>query len=208
MPKTNNLNINISLTNTKLGDKIPSLNLPTSICRANAPCKKGCYAKKGNWLFKNVVKCLNNNLEIFKQNPDGFFDDIIQWLNDEDTIYKFFRWFSSGDIVNYEFFVGMVRTAKKSPNTRFLCFTKKYEIVNDYIMFNGGLPKNLKVVFSNWGDFKPLNPYNLPTTHVRFKNPLLNVNIPEFAIPCKGSCKTCKACWSLEEGQSVYFDIH
>lgn len=208
MPKTNNLNINISLTNSKLGDKIPSLNLPTSICRADAPCKKGCYANKGNWQFSNVQKCLNNNLELFKQHKEKFFDDIIQWLNDEDTIYKFFRWFSSGDIVNYEFFNGMVRTAKESPNTKFLCFTKKFEIVNDYIMFNGDLPKNLKVVFSNWGDFKPLNPYNLPTTHVKFKNPLLNGNIPEFAIPCKGSCKTCKACWSLEKGQSVYFDIH
>ena len=208
MAKTNNLNINISLTNSKLGDKIPSLNLPTSICRADAPCKKGCYANKGNWTFTNVQKCLNNNLELFKQHKEKFFDDIIQWLNDEDTIYKFFRWFSSGDIVNFEFFKGMVRTAKESPNTKFLCFTKKYEIVNDYILFNGDLPKNLKVVFSNWGDFKPLNPYNLPETHVKFKNPLLNDNIPEFAIPCKGSCKTCKACWSLEKGQSVYFDIH
>lgn len=208
MPKTKNLNINISLTNSKLGDKIPSLNLPTTICRADAPCKKGCYAKKGNWLFKNVVKCLDNNLEMFRQNPSGFFDDIIQWLNDDDIMFRFFRWFSSGDIVNYDFFKGIVRTAKECPQTNFLCFTKKFEIVNDYIMFNGDLPSNLNVVYSNWGDFKPSNPYNLPQTFVKFKNPLLNVNIPEYAIPCKGSCKSCKACWSLKKGQSVYFDIH
>ena len=54
--------IKISITNAKLGDKIPSLNLPTTICRADAPCKKGCYAKKGNWLFPNVQNSLNNNL--------------------------------------------------------------------------------------------------------------------------------------------------
>lgn len=208
MAKTQNLNIHISLTNAKLGDKIPSLNLPTTICRSNAPCKSGCYANKGTWKYPKTEACLNNNLEMLKQHKDAFFDDIIQWLNDEDTIFKFFRWFSSGDIVNYNFFLGMVKVARECPQTKFLCFTKKFEIVNDYILFNGDLPSNLRIVFSNWGEFKPQNPNNLPTTHVKFKDPLKNVNIPEFAIPCKGSCKTCKACWSLEKGQSVYFDFH
>lgn len=208
MAKTQKLNIHISLTNAKLGDKIPSLNLPTTICRSDAPCKKGCYAKKGNYARPNVEKCLNNNLNLYLKNKDLFFNDIIEWLNSDDILYRFFRWFSSGDIVDYNFFLGIVKVARETPHTKFLCFTKKFEIVNDYILFNGDLPNNLRIVFSNWGEFKPQNPHNLPQTFVKFKDPLKNGNIPEFAIPCKGSCKSCKACWSLEKGQSVYFDYH
>lgn len=198
----------ISLTNSKLGGKIPSLNLPTTICRDDAPCKKECYANKGNWLFPNVQKGLQNNLKEFLQDKEKFFNDIINYLNNDDITYKFFRWFSSGDIVNYDFLMGMVRVAIASPQTKFLCFTKKFNLVNTFLDFNE-LPKNLKIVFSGWGKgFNVENPHNLPTTWVNFKDKSKNADIPEFAIPCKGSCSTCKACWSLEKGQSVYFDQH
>lgn len=198
----------ISLTNSKLGDKIPSLNLPTTICRSDAPCKKQCYANKGTWLYKNVQQSLQNNLNEFLEDKEKFFNDIIHWINNEDVTYKFFRWFSSGDIVNYDFLMGMIRVAIESPNTKFLCFTKKFNLVNTFLDFND-LPKNLKIVFSGWDkNFNVENPHNLPTTWVNFKDQSKNADIPEFAIPCKGLCKTCKACWSLEKGQSVYFDQH
>ena len=200
--------VKISITNSKLGDKIPSLNLPTSVCRSDAPCKKGCYAKKGNWLFANVVKSLENNLQEFNNNKEQFFDDIIDFINNGDIIYKFFRWFSSGDIVNKDFFNGMVKVANQCKDTKFLCFTKKFSIVNDYLKENE-LPNNLRIVFSGWDkDFTIDNPYNLPTTYVFFKDQSKNANIPEFAIPCTGSCKNCKACWNLQKGQSVFFNQH
>lgn len=198
----------ISLTNSKLGDKIPSLNLPTTVCRANAPCKKGCYAMKGNWLFKNVVTSLQSNLDHFLRDPEGFFDEIIDYINNDDITYKFFRWFSSGDIVNETFLKGMVRVAKKCKQTKFLCFTKKYELINEYLNV-AELPKNLKIVLSAWDkDFKVENLHNLPMTYINFKDQTRNADIPEFAIPCVGTCSKCKACWSLKKGQSVYFNQH
>lgn len=198
----------ISLTNSKLGDKIPSLNLPTTVCRANAPCKKGCYAMKGNWLFKNVVTSLQSNLDHFLADSKGFFDEIIDFINNGDVVYKFFRWFSSGDIVNETFLNGMIRVAKKCKQTKFLCFTKKYELINEYLNV-AELPKNLKIVLSAWDkDFKVENPHNLPMTYINFKDQTKNADIPEFAIPCVGTCSKCKACWSLKKGQSVYFNQH
>lgn len=198
----------ISLTNSKLGDKIPSLNLPTTVCRANAPCKKGCYAMKGNWLFKNVVTSLQSNLDHFLADSEGFFDEIINYINNDDVVYKFFRWFSSGDIVNQTFLDGMVRVANKCKQTKFLCFTKKYELINEYLNV-AELPKNLKIVLSAWDkDFKVENPHNLPMTYINFKDQTRNAEIPEFAIPCVGTCSKCKACWSLKKGQSVYFNQH
>lgn len=203
------MNIKISKTNSKLGGFIPSINLPAGLtCRADAPCQKGCYAKKGNFTYKNVAKSLMNNLEAFKESPQAYFDEIINQLSNEDITYKFFRWHSSGDIINYEYLKGVIRVAEACPQTKFLCFTKKFDLVNMVLEFRK-LPENLRVVFSAWDkDFKVPNPHNLPVTYVRFKDESKNANIPEYAIPCVGKCYECKACWSLEKGQSVVFNQH
>lgn len=199
----------ISLTNSKLGDKIPSLNLPAgATCRSDAPCRSGCYALKGTWSYPNVKSSLKANLDEFMSDSKKFFDDIIEYLNNDDVTYKFFRWFSSGDIVNMEFFYGMLRVAKECPQTKFLCFTKKFYIVNMWLALGNELPSNLKIVFSGWDEsFKVDNPFNLPVTYVYF-NGQSNKHIPEYAIPCVGSCSKCKSCWSLQKGQSVYFNKH
>lgn len=200
----------ISITNSKLGGKIPSINLPPLItCIKDAPCSKLCYARKGNWNYENVKKSHRNNLEHFNKDAKDFFDNIISYLNDDDVVFKFFRWHSSGDIVNLSYLIGMVRVAKECPQTKFLAFTKKFDLVNSYLSIYGELPKNLKIVYSAWNrDFKVENPYNLPVTYVSFKNEKENPQIPEFSIPCVGKCYECKACWSLERGQSVVFKQH
>lgn len=201
--------VKISLTNAKLGGKIPSVNLPAGLtCRADAPCQKGCYAKKGNFTYKKVKQSLENNLNTYLNNPKQYFNEIVNFLTDNDVTYKFFRWHSAGDIVNYDYLLGMVEVAKRCKKTKFLCFTKKFFFVNHYLKSNE-LPKNLKIVFSAWDKtFEVLNPYNMPVTYVNFKDESKNADIPEFAIPCIGDCKTCKACWSLKPGQSVYFNQH
>jgi hypothetical protein len=201
--------VKISLTNAKLGGKIPSVNLPAGLtCRADAPCQKGCYAKKGNFTYKKVKQSLENNLNTYLNNPKQYFNEIVNFLTDNDVTYKFFRWHSAGDIVNYDYLLGMIDVAKRCKKTKFLCFTKKFFFVNHYLKSNE-LPKNLKIVFSAWDKtFEVLNPYNMPVTYVNFKDASKNADIPEFAIPCIGDCKTCKACWSLKPGQSVYFNQH
>ena len=204
------MKINISKTNSKLGGFIPSINLPAGLtCRADAPCQKGCYAKKGNFTYKNVKQSLLNNLEVFNNSPEDYFNQIINELNNGDITYKFFRWHSSGDIVNLEYLKGVIRVAEACPQTKFLCFTKKFMLVNMYLEFNPNIPENLHIVFSAWDkDFKVNNPHNLPVTYVNFKDSSKNPEIPEYAIPCVGKCYECKACWSLTKGQSVVFNQH
>ena len=156
----------------------------------------------------NVKKAYLDNLELFNANPTQYFDTIIEWLNG-DILYKFMRWHSAGDIVNLTYLQGMVRVANELPSTKFLCFTKKFFLINSYIKQGNKIPENLKIVFSGWDkSFDVINPYNFPVTYVDFKNKERNADIPEFAIPCVGSCKNCKACWSLQKGQSVYFHEH
>lgn len=196
---------NVSNTNTKLGGQIFSINMPAGVtCRADAPCaKSGCYAKKGNWLFPNVQKSLHENLEHYKSNPKLFFESIAV----QTALVKYCRWHSSGDVVDSQYFEGMCRVARKNKDTHYLCFTKKYEIINEFLANGKKIPKNLSVVLSAWSDWIPDNPFNLPTTYVYgkdFKNEL----IPQDSIPCGGKCETCQACWTLKKGQSVYFKKH
>lgn len=211
----------LSVKVTKLGSSIPSINLPPIVtCRANAPCAKctndggGCYAMRGHWMYKNTRTTLWNNLYAYRQNPKLFFDSITI----QTALFKFVRWFSSGDIVDAEFFKGMIRVARKNKEVKYLCFTKKYEIVNEYLDAGGRIPSNLRIVFSTWGDFIPENPHNLPMTYVKMnlrgnkaqKEEIMKLNskVPETAIPCVGKCYMCQACWSLKKGQGVVFKKH
>ena len=196
--------VKVSFSNSKLGHAIASINIPTCVCLADAPCRSTCYANKSHWLYKNVQERLKENLDAFNEDAEKFFNDIAF----QTRLMRFVRWHSSGEIVNERYLEGMVKVAKMNKGVEYLCFTKKYKLVNAYLDSHK-LPKNLHMVFSGWGaQWEVVNPHNLPTSWVMFKDKRENVNIPEIAIPCAGSCENCLACWQLKKGQSVYFKKH
>lgn len=218
---TKNCSLHLSINISKLGVNIPSINLPPIVtCNPNAPCIKcareggGCYATKGHWRYRTVRDKLWNNLYLYKNNPDAFFADVVS----KTRLYKYVRWFGSGDIVDYKFFIGMVNVANINKDSYYLCFTKKTTLVNEYLMQGGEIPENLKIVFSCWRDFIPENPFNLPMTYVMFgkgsnkqereKNEYANSLIPKDATLCSGDCEACLGCWQLEKGQTVVFKKH
>lgn len=64
----------INNTVSKLGIGIGTVNLPAvTTCRSDAPCKKGCYACKGNFTYSNVKSSLQINLDAFVEDADRFF---------------------------------------------------------------------------------------------------------------------------------------
>lgn len=193
--------------NTKLSASIPSINLPAGItCRTDAPCFRECYAKRGNFMYKNIKKCYKENLDHYLKDSKSYFDDIIAQINKPLIIYKYIRWHSSGDIVDFNYLLGMIRVAKACKSVKFLAFTKKYDLVNKYLDEGGELPKNLKIVFSGWDEsWKVDNPYNLPIALVRFKNDKRDFSKYK---ECIGKCYDCVACWKLKKGQTIVFDKH
>ena len=199
------MNICISHNNSKLGADIPSVSMPVGVtCRPDAPCFAKCYARKGNMARPNVKAAYTGNLEAYKADPEFFF----RFISATTRFHTFFRWHASGDIVDARYLAGMVKVATDNPNTKYLCFTKKFDLVNAYLDAGNELPSNLSIVFSAWGkDFKVDNPHNLPVTYVRFKEGD-NSYIPVDAIPCGGKCYECVACWQLKKGQSIYFNEH
>lgn len=199
------MKITISHNNSKLGKEIPSINLPPVLtCRSDAPCFGKCYARKGRFLFENVKNSMGDNLNAYREDPQRYFD----YIAANSFLNRFFRWHSAGDIVDARYLEGMVEVATKNPDTHYLAFTKRFDIVNDFVDKGGNIPQNLHIVFSGWDKyFKVENPHDFPMTYVRFKKGD-NSHIPEDAIPCKGKCYECVACWQLRKGQSIYFDEH
>lgn len=201
----NNINaISISYGNKKMGD-IPSVSLPPIItCAKNCPCAAKCYAAKLCRIYPTVRAAYNRNLDILENDFSSY------WLQVKAaaSVTRFFRYHVSGDIPNAAYLEKMVETAEELPHTEFLAFTKRFDIVNDYINFFGDLPENLHIIFSDWKNLDMPNPYNMPVAHVIFKgeNPL-----PDWKI-CNGNCAACAVagqnCWSLKNGEHIAFYEH
>lgn len=203
------MSVKISKTNSKLGI-IPSVNLPPIItCRANAPCAKDCYAMKGRFRFSNVRDAMLSNYDQYKNDPERYFRDIKESINNGFISYSYFRWHAAGDIVDEAYFKGMVQLATELSQTSFLVFTKKYELVNSYIENGGKIPRNLHIVFSAWGSSLRFdNRHGFPVAYVRLKDEHHDCEIPESAAECSGNCTKCLQCWNMRCGESVVFNKH
>lgn len=202
----------ISFNNKKM-DNIPSVSLlPVVTCPA-CKCSEKCYAAKMCNLYPSVMASYAKNTKFYKDKPNTYFASIVDQLNGL-TMYRLFRWHVSGDVLNEDYLKGMVDVALKTPQTQFLAFTKRFDIVNTYISKgcvdgSNKIPDNLTIVFSAWDkSFKVDNPHNLPVAYCRFKDATQNPEIPANAIPCKGNCSDCRYCFYLCNGMSVVFDEH
>lgn len=202
----------ISFNNRKMNG-VPSVSLlPVVTCPA-CTCSEKCYAAKMCNLYPSVMASYAKNTRFALESPDAYFTSIADQLNGL-TMYRLFRWHVSGDIINEDYLKGMVDVARKTPQTQFLAFTKRFDIVNTYICkgcIDGGykIPDNLTIVFSAWDkSFKVDNPHNLPVAYCRFKDASQNPDIPTDAIKCSGNCAECRTCFYLVNGMSVVFDEH
>ena len=185
----NNATISISKGNAKMG-AIPSVSLPSCVtCNPSAPCFSKCYAR---------------NLEILNSNPEAF------WLQVKAAAIttRFFRYHVSGDIPDITYLENMVETAEELPHTNFLAFTKQYSIINEYISSGGIIPRNLKIILSNWGAWKCDNPHGLPVCEIIFKNEMPR---DDWKI-CGGNCTACACagigCWELRNGETIAIYEH
>lgn len=200
------MNIKISPGNAKLGS-IPSVSLPAVVtCRADCECRAKCYARKLERLRKTVREAYAHNLEVLRSDPETY------WREVEASVMmsRFFRFHVSGDIVDMEYLRQMVRIAANNPHCQILCFTKRYDYVNDFLSFGGILPDNLHIIFSAWRGLEMDNPYGLPEAHVLYRDGFTTAR--DDAVRCIGNCAECACvsggCWALGKGQQVVFHEH
>lgn len=204
----NDLKVTISKGNSKMG-AIPSVSLPPIItCPAGAPCAAKCYAAKICRLYSNVKQSYYNNLDVLNNDWGEYWRQVRFAV----SMTKYFRFHVAGDIPNAAYFKEMVITAKQNPTTRILAFTKRYEIVNNYIDVFGDLPENLIIIFSMWDaawNISIHNPHDLPLSAVIFKGVK---NQLEYTKICGGNCANCACqgvgCWEIKKGEIIAFYEH
>lgn len=197
--------VKISKGNSKLG-AIPSVSLPSIKTCRNCACQEKCYAQKLERLRPAVRNAYQHNLEVWLKDPETY------WREVEASIMmsRFFRFHVSGDIPSFKYLINMVEIARRQPHCEILCFTKKYNLVNELIEQGGELPSNLHMIFSGWVGLEMANPFSLPEAHVRYRDG--STTAREDAVECGGNCTECAltegGCWNLQKGQQVVFNEH
>ena len=203
--------IHMSTKNSKTGCGVIDLAFPVVTCREDAPCKKSgkCYCLHGTQRMCNVLSAYYRNLRLYTNDPEDFWHQV--WFKLAHCGLPKMRFFDAGDLPDYNFIDGMVETAKKFPEMKFIAFTKKYFLVNQWIDNNGELPANLNIIFSAWDkNWKVLNPHHMPVAYVDFKDSELTPELPEKYQTCPNqkdktiTCSMCGKCWRKDLGAVVF----
>ena len=187
--------------NRKLGNVI-NINIPPMVaCRADLQCRKYCYCNKGTFLYPNVKNRYNENYNSYL--VDGWLKTAYSIVDQiEKSNIELVRWHASGEIVDSNYFKMVVSVAESLPQNRFMIFTKKYNIVNEWIDNNKLLPVNLTVVFSQDENVILENKHNLPIAIVSDETTTCGSQLNNL------TCANCKKCWNVSSGQTVIFKKH
>ena len=191
----------ISDGNTKLVG-IPNVSLmPCRDCRPDAPCKGSCYALKFFKMYPSVRKAWTENSKQVQTDRNHYLADIQEFLTKKAP--RFFRWHVAGDIPDMPYFAAMIVIAEKFPNTKFLAFTKRHEMLD--CISAKTLPKNLSVVASMWPKWGKA-PKGYPRAWMQDGT---ETRVPKNALECPGACHNCGACWNLKNlKRDVVFHKH
>jgi len=198
------LQIHISMGNSKM--PIPSFSvLPLITCAGCADCANYCYAAKARFNFPDNIKSLAENTALMMYKPEEVEKQVNSFLDGQLVIYKYFRWNVAGDVFNKSYLDVIGRVAQNNPMTRFLVFTKNFNLFNLY--FDGvQKPGNLSIIFSRWDNAIIDNPHNFPLAITKINDDTI---IPDGTKKCAGSCETCLNCWNeSDNGTARYFELH
>lgn len=197
--------VKISPGNSKLG-AIPSVSLPAGVTCRECACQGKCYAKRLEQLRPNVRTAYQHNLDVLIHDPGTYWREVEAAV----MMSRYFRFHVSGDIPHIEYLKAMVGVATRQRHCEILCFTKRYEFVNELVKEGAAIPDNLHIIFSAWVGLPMVNPFSFPEAHVRYRDGTTTAS-PE-AMECGGNCAECAltdaGCWSLKRGEQVVFREH
>lgn len=143
------MKVSISRGNEKLGS-IQSVSLPSGLTCRECDCSRKCYARRIERRRPSVAAAYRNNLQVLETEPATYWREVEAAI----MLSRFFRFHVSGDIPNTTYFHIMMEVAKRNSHCEILCFTKKYEIVNEVLASGIPLPSNLHMIFSAWKGLK------------------------------------------------------
>lgn len=162
---------------------------------------------RNDLIYKEVIKTRAINSAIYHEDPERYFKEIDGYLD-----YRFpraFRFHIGGDIQDKWYLDKMCEIARKHKDTKFLAFTKMFDVCNEYLDEGNTIPENMHILFSGWLGLKMDNKHGFPEAHPIFES---ETSAPEGTLLCTGNCTEClkedRLCWSIGKGQAVGFLAH
>ena len=159
-----------------------------------------CYAKKGNYVFKNVREAHARRLESLKK---------AKWVENMTHLIgakaknNLFRWHDSGDIQSLQHLRMICLVAENLPHVRFWLPTKEYGILGEYVTLYGAFPDNLTVRLSATKiEGEPPTAYAESIGAVTSGVSRENYNC--LAYDNGGKCGPCVKCWDKNEKHIIY----
>ena len=169
-------------------------------------CENYCYAVKDTRRFHNtVIPSVGKNTVIMRHDMDKGFKQIKEALIKNKA--KVLRWQSSGEIMNYDYLLHMVKLAVELPDIQFYFYTKRFAFMEQYLKECGELPKNLVCNISEWKgntegyQLDGLNKFVYddgtdPTMEKLVHCPAVNKKGGKTGV----TCEQCKRCFSGNKG--------
>ena len=156
-------------------------------------------------MYPNVKNAWNTNLHVYLTDPDSYFEQINNVLQNKLAVY--FRFHVSGDIPNSDYLNRMIKLSIQNPHVKFLCFTKNYKLFQNKKADK--LPNNLSVMVSAWTKYRmpkyiKQNGYRIAWVddgnETRFNR--------KNSVYCTGHCDICYECWNVNTNHDVILPLH
>lgn len=204
------MKLNISMGNRKMG-AIPSFSLPSgTTCseEARKTCHlDGCYAAAMERRLPVVRKAYAENLQLLQSDLEGC-RIWLNWYFDNPNAPRLFRIHVSGDFYSREYFGMWLDVIRNHPQTRFMAFTKQFDIVRDAVI-SQMIPENLTLIASAWPGVA-LPEWVIGRMPIAWMQDGSEVRLPEDVYICDGDCAgICRGhCWGMIAHESVVFEKH
>lgn len=164
-------------------------------------CSAACYATQAEALYPKCLPCREGNLKESMKND--FVENMTSHLSRKVKSKNFSgkgRIHESGDFYSQAYLDKWKEICREKKEIKFLAFTKSIHL--DF----SNKPKNMEIIFSIMPDTSPAD-IELAKDK-GFNLAYAGWEDPGNSFHCPGNCRTCGKCWSLEKGESVFFEFH
>ncbi len=174
-------------------------------------CKSNCYAVNDAKRYHNtIIKSQGENTLLARHDKKRFFENIQRFL--DYNMVAAVRIHSSGEYLNYDYFLQWIEIAKNNPSVIFYSYTKRYNFIEKYLDSGATFPDNFVVNVSIWNNNYD-NKYNLQEFIYDDGSQQL-----ENVVHCPASdkngnktgvtCASCRLCLESKPGRKVAVYAH
>jgi hypothetical protein len=156
---------------------------------------KFCYARRGNYVYPNVKRVREVNLEDWKQ--DDWVERMVSAIGSE----LYFRWFDSGDCYHRDLAIKICEVMLRTPDTKHWFPTRmhKFDKFKDVLYDMSILPNVVLRMSSDSVTGECLDSYLCSSVIVPYAGfPTSLPSVECDAYKRGGKCGDCRACWSKD----------